>query len=443
MNKNLIITFSVFLILIILSNPISSETIILNDPPYIPSNPNPMNESININVTPILSWTGGDPNGDPVIYVVYFDTNSNPYTVEDYVNDTIFESKILNYTTQYYWKIHAYDNHGAVSTGLIWTFQTVDNVPPYIPNNPYPENGSTSVDVNTLLNWSGGDQYGDPVTYDIYFGKDPNPPKIENNYPNATYNTGRLEYNTQYYWRINASDNQSYYAISPIWTFNSVENNPPYIPNNPNPINESNDIDANTYLSWIGGDPDIGDTVEYDIYLDTNPNPQKIESNYSSIIYDPGRLEDDTQYYWSINAKDQIGFTTTGPIWTFKTTIFTNDPPNKPDKPEGTNYGRIRISYTFSSKTMDQDGDKIFYKFDWDDGTNSGWEGPYNSNETVYVSHIWNSRGSYSLKVKAKDSNGAESVWSDPLPISMPKYRQKNKYLTMQLLEKIMNIIQI
>jgi hypothetical protein len=37
------------------------------------------------------------------------------------------------------------------------------------------------------------------------------------------------------------------------------------------------------------------------------------------------------------------------------------------------------------------------------------------------MSHIWNTQGSYSIKVKAKDASGAESVWSDPLPVSMPR----------------------
>ncbi|MCD6108537.1 MAG: hypothetical protein J7J89_03585, partial [Thermoplasmata archaeon] len=57
---------------------------------------------------------------------------------------------------------------------------------------------------------------------------------------------------------------------------------------------------------------------------------------------------------------------------------------------------------------------------DWGDGTNSGWLGPYNSGETVEASHSWSEKGEYSIKVKAKDINGLESEWSDPLVISMP-----------------------
>ena len=74
--------------------------------------------------------------------------------------------------------------------------------------------------------------------------------------------------------------------------------------------------------------------------------------------------------------------------------------------------------------------------FDWDDGTNSGWIGPYESGQTATASHIWTSIGSYSVKVKAKDSNDYESSWSEPLPISMPKIKSvKMNSLLIEYLE--------
>ena len=40
--------------------------------------------------------------------------------------------------------------------------------------------------------------------------------------------------------------------------------------------------------------------------------------------------------------------------------------------------------------------------------------------------------GSYTIKVKARDIHGGESEWSDPLSISMPKYK-KSSYLNQVL----------
>ena len=42
------------------------------------------------------------------------------------------------------------------------------------------------------------------------------------------------------------------------------------------------------------------------------------------------------------------------------------------------------------------------------------------------MSHIWDNTGNYEIKVKAKDENGAESEWSDPLEVAMPKNKVMN-----------------
>ena len=95
----------------------------------------------------------------------------------------------------------------------------------------------------------------------------------------------------------------------------------------------------------------------------------------------------------------------------------TGMPPNKPSMPSGPSTGEIGIEYMYISSTTDPDEDDIFYLFDWDDGTNSGWLGPYNSGGTAVASHAWTDEGSYEVKVKAKDVHSAESDWSDPLTV--------------------------
>lgn len=101
--------------------------------------------------------------------------------------------------------------------------------------------------------------------------------------------------------------------------------------------------------------------------------------------------------------------------------VNANKPPNKPAKPSGPAKGKVNIEYTYTSSTTDVNGDQIYYWFNWGDGTNSGWVGPLASGATASAKHKWTVKGSYQIKVKAKDTNGAESAWSDPLPISIPR----------------------
>jgi hypothetical protein len=108
-----------------------------------------------------------------------------------------------------------------------------------------------------------------------------------------------------------------------------------------------------------------------------------------------------------------------------------NKAPKKPMKPTGEKSGTIDDEYSFSSFTTDSDGDSIYYKWDFGDGTFSDWLGPYKSGDVVSTTHQWNRWGRYEVKVKARDEHRAESDWSDPLPVSMPVIQ---KFPLLQLL---------
>ena len=95
--------------------------------------------------------------------------------------------------------------------------------------------------------------------------------------------------------------------------------------------------------------------------------------------------------------------------------------PEKPSTPDGPTEGKVGTEYAYTASTTDPQGDDVHYWFEWGDGTNSGWVGPYPSGETGSASYAWTEKGDYSIKVKAKDPEGHESIWSDPLPVTMPK----------------------
>ena len=90
----------------------------------------------------------------------------------------------------------------------------------------------------------------------------------------------------------------------------------------------------------------------------------------------------------------------------------TSEPPLTPNQPDGPDEWVVDIEAEFSTYTTDPDGDQIYYMFDWGNGEFSDWLGPYSSGQTIQTTHIWLETGSYEVKVKAKDINGAQSNWS-------------------------------
>ena len=93
--------------------------------------------------------------------------------------------------------------------------------------------------------------------------------------------------------------------------------------------------------------------------------------------------------------------------------------PLKPAKPSGPIQGVWNKEYSYTSSTTEPDNEQIFYLFNWDDGSNSGWLGPYTSGQTVTGSHTWTELGNYSVTVKARDIWGAGSPASDPLAVTI------------------------
>ncbi|PNX53096.1 MAG: hypothetical protein BV458_06185 [Thermoplasmata archaeon M9B2D] len=123
---------------------------------------------------------------------------------------------------------------------------------------------------------------------------------------------------------------------------------------------------------------------------------------------------DRTENHPYIGAADAHVFTAYGDVQ-------QNTPPEIPQQPSGQTSGKVGAIYLYSTVTTDVDGDSVFYLWDWDDGNFSDWIGPFSSDETATAQHSWSVKGTYSIRVKAKDVYGKETDWSEPLAVTMPR----------------------
>jgi len=104
------------------------------------------------------------------------------------------------------------------------------------------------------------------------------------------------------------------------------------------------------------------------------------------------------------------------------TTYTDPNAPDKPLPPQGPTRGKIGEKYEYETSTTDPRGLKIQYGWDWNgDGVVDEWTDWHESGEKVKISHVWEKRGNYEIRVKARNKEGLESKWSEPLTVKIRK----------------------
>ena len=91
-------------------------------------------------------------------------------------------------------------------------------------------------------------------------------------------------------------------------------------------------------------------------------------------------------------------------------TIGANLPPARPEPPSGPSLGDVGSTYEFSVLSADPEWSEITYEINWGDGHTSTKSAE--SDVVTVMSHAWDSKGTYSIQVRAKDERGEWSDWS-------------------------------
>jgi|GEM_PF-1698707 len=94
-----------------------------NTPPEQPSNPLPANDSLNVSLTPTLSWECSDADDDNLTYYVYFGSDTL-FLVSSESSDNFYIPDTLLPNTDYYWGIAVLDKYEYYAWSDLWHFKT-------------------------------------------------------------------------------------------------------------------------------------------------------------------------------------------------------------------------------------------------------------------------------------------------------------------------------
>jgi hypothetical protein len=90
----------------------------------------------------------------------------------------------------------------------------------------------------------------------------------------------------------------------------------PGTPSTPSPSNGATGVSTSPTLSWAA----TSNTGSYDVYFGTSSTPPYM-GNTTSPSYPRSGLSSNSTYYWKIVAKNNCGSSTSGPVWSFSTTV--------------------------------------------------------------------------------------------------------------------------
>ena len=185
---------------------------------------------------------------------------------------------------------------------------TVTAAAPTKAGNPSPARNATKVSTLADLSWVG---IIEANSHDVYFGT-VSPGTFQTNTTAATFDPGRMNPSTVYYWRIDEVNDllDPNVFTGDVWSFTTG----PVVATIPSPANGAINVSTSSILSWTAGVT----AASHDVYFGTADPPAPID-NRDANSYDPGTLANSTTYYWRIDEVEDEENTYTGTVWSFTT----------------------------------------------------------------------------------------------------------------------------
>ena len=280
----------------------------------------------------VIILSAYDYDGD----VIFFEASASDSSIHLTIVDSFLTiNPAENWNGESEISVFASDGYLTDSSSFYFSVDPV-NDPPADFDLISPENQSVVYNLNPTLRWDipidPDDRSRSIVSYDIYLDTD-----LTNTTPNTvTTNSYTVEADLiedmLYFWKVVAVDDEGATRESPTWTFTTnSQNSPPSAFVLVEPENNSTLNIFNPLFCWEESfDSDYGSTIDYKIFLGEDLDSMNIiyqgpylESCFNDTI---GLVNDNTIYFWRVEAEDNVGATSTSDLFSFNINMENDSP---------------------------------------------------------------------------------------------------------------------
>ncbi|AUP80786.1 SUMF1/EgtB/PvdO family nonheme iron enzyme [Flavivirga eckloniae] len=274
--------------------------------------------------TPVLYKSDLDPSiNGPINDHVFIAESVVNINGQPHPTAILFANTALIKNTTYYWKIIAKNEHGDFFPSQTFSFTTIrENTLPTVPTLLSPVNGAQDLITKPTISWSESiDADGDDVSYAISLKEGNGNFKPITIVTDTSYTFSMpLNDDATYYWKIYAIDGYTGERVSSntaSFRIENYQNDTPELGNLLTPANGIKNLGFKIDFKWNAAIDKDNDAVTYDVYADTNNNPQTLiasnisNTNVTHIFNNYGAI------YWKVVAKDSYGNTDTSAIYQF------------------------------------------------------------------------------------------------------------------------------
>ena len=216
-----------------------------NPIPQAPTLVSPPNNSVNISLTPTLTW---NTSQGATRYHVQVSTIANFQVITDSATVTTTQYQIpsgkLQNSTVYFWRVNASNTVGTSAWSTIWNFSTL-SAPPQTPVLISPPDSALLVPTTPLLDWS---DVSTATSYRLQVSEVPNFMTTVLDQVSLTASqyqvpVGILSNNVSYYWRARARNASGWSPWASAWMFTTE-------PSGINPISGEIPTSFNLYQNY-------------------------------------------------------------------------------------------------------------------------------------------------------------------------------------------------